>query len=342
MNWVAPGRIGREHRRMGYRDWATDAFHDEVRAWAAQSLDAELTGEFEQPHVRPWSSAIRLGTTGGPVWFKVNAPATAYEAALIERLNEWTPRLAPRLLAQDLRRGWSIVEDAGPVMRSLAEPDELWSLWAEVLEGYADAQILLAPRAQEFLAAGVPDLNPAITTDLATDLVVRLSAIPIEEGGLTDDEADALRRALRSVERGCERLEALGIGVSINHDDLHTSNICWGDDGFRIIDWGDTVIGHPFGTMLATVNSVAWHAKCERDDPRIESLVATYLAQFSDFGTVEELRPLVADARTVGCVSKALSYERSFTAADLEAEADEEFPVRGWLLELLEDEFRLV
>lgn len=327
---------------MNYRDWATPGFHEAVLDWAGRALDFELTGEFEQPHVRPWSSAIKIGTTGGPVWFKVNAPATAYEATLVERLNEWAPELAPRLLAQDRSRAWSIVEHAGPVMRTLAEPDELWSRWAQVLERYAQAQIALARHAEALVSEGVPDLSPALTAELAADLIARLTGVPVEEGGLTGEEADALYRVLPSVQRGCDRLEASGLGVSINHDDLHTSNICWKPEGFRIIDWGDAVIGHPFGTMLATVNSIAWHAKCERDDPRIEALLATYLAQFHDYGTVEELRPYVALARTAGCVSKALSYERSFTAADLEAQVEEEFPIRGWLLELLEDEFLLV
>jgi hypothetical protein len=69
--------------------WTSTAFIDDVRTWVAAQLaprGARLTGEWEQPHARAWSSAIRFETTSreglgsGRVWFKVNGSGTAYEA----------------------------------------------------------------------------------------------------------------------------------------------------------------------------------------------------------------------------------------------------------------------
>ena len=57
--------------------WTTTAFHDEARAWVTEQLAGHgiaPTGEWEQPHARPWSSAIRFETTDGRVWFKANGP----------------------------------------------------------------------------------------------------------------------------------------------------------------------------------------------------------------------------------------------------------------------------
>ena len=61
--------------------WTTTAFHDEARVWVAERLAGHgirLTGEWEQPHARPWSSALRFETDGGRLWFKVNGPGTTY------------------------------------------------------------------------------------------------------------------------------------------------------------------------------------------------------------------------------------------------------------------------
>jgi hypothetical protein len=48
--------------------------------------------------VRPWSSAVRLATSAGPVWFKVNGPGTAHEPALVRLLHERLPTLLPEVL----------------------------------------------------------------------------------------------------------------------------------------------------------------------------------------------------------------------------------------------------
>ena len=69
--------------------WGSAEFHAQVRAWAATQVEshgARLTGALDQPHLRPWSSAIRLGTTAGPVWFKVNGAGTHHEPALLTLL----------------------------------------------------------------------------------------------------------------------------------------------------------------------------------------------------------------------------------------------------------------
>ena len=74
---------------MSVARWTTTAFHDEVRAWVAERLadrGMTLTGEWEQPHARPWSSALRFETSDGRVWFKVNGPGTVHEARIWHRL----------------------------------------------------------------------------------------------------------------------------------------------------------------------------------------------------------------------------------------------------------------
>ncbi len=61
--------------------WSSEEFLAEVEVWVEEAAGAAglvLTGEREQPHVRPWSSAIRFGTDGGDLWFKVNGAGTRH------------------------------------------------------------------------------------------------------------------------------------------------------------------------------------------------------------------------------------------------------------------------
>ncbi len=325
---------------MSIAVWTSSAFLDTVTAWVEEHAGAvgiTLTGESEQPHARPWSSAIRFATDSGDLWFKVNGPGTAHEPALTSSLGAIVPGLVPELLASDRDRGWTLMRDAGPVLRSVADPDQLWDRWVTLLQEYAAAQLTLAGHLDELIHTGVEDLRPAALPARARELVDSLAAVPEERGGLAPEDVSRLTDQLPVYERWCAELAASGVPASINHDDLHSSNVCVGPGGsMRVIDWGDASVMHPFGTMLATLNSVAWHVRTEVDDPRVERLRDAYLEVFAEYGDHADRVHWVTLARRTGCVSKALSYVHAFDGAPEEAQAEEDWPVRGWLLEMLE------
>ena len=89
-----PGRVRHPVRRgqgplipTGRRTWLDPVWQAEVRAWVETELaavDRRVSGPIEQPHVTPWSTAMRIPTAGGPVWFKASGPGTAHEGPLLE------------------------------------------------------------------------------------------------------------------------------------------------------------------------------------------------------------------------------------------------------------------
>ncbi len=330
--------------------WTSDAFLDEVRAWVAVQLASRgirLTGDWEQPHIRVWSSTIRFDTTEGRVWFKVNGSGTAYEVSLLALLGELSPGLAPELLAHDSTRAWSLSRDAGPVLRSIVGPEEVWGHWQELLPRYGQKQLDLAAQRSRFVATGTPDRSPKQLTVEYGRLLSDLAAKPTKEGGLTREEVVALERLLPRYEEWCAELMASTIPDTLQHDDLHSNNVCWPgalDDlsAVRIIDWGDACIGHPFGTMLATLNSIAFHAgllngdRGGTTDPRVLRVRDAYLEPFTGLGSRQELLRWVALARSIGCLTRSLSWERAVEHAPVSVAAEYEFPARGWILELLE------
>jgi hypothetical protein len=72
------------------------------------------------------------------------------------------------------------------------------------------------------------------------------------------------------------------------------------------------------------------------DDLGMLRIRDAYLEPFTSLGSWEELRRWVAVARRTGCVTRAISWESALQDAPASVVLGEEFPVRGWLLQLLE------
>jgi hypothetical protein len=70
--------------------WHNKDWLEEAAAWIRAEtahLDIEIIGEFEQPHVYPWSTVLRIPTSEGILFFKATAPETEYEASLTQALS---------------------------------------------------------------------------------------------------------------------------------------------------------------------------------------------------------------------------------------------------------------
>lgn len=319
--------------------WTSESFLVDVTCWVAAEAHRaglRLDGSRDQPHARPWSSAIVFGTDAGRIWFKVNGPGTTYEAGVVAILNRHTPDLVPRLIAVDTARGWSLSHDAGPTLRSTGAPDQLWDRWIDVLQRYGAAQRALAAYVHELAGTGIRDLGPGAVPGALRRLVDELAMTAPEHGGLDPRDAERLRAAYPDVEAWCAELAASALPVTLNHDDLHSNNVCVSDGGARIIDWGDSCLSHPFGTLLATVNSIARHASCRRDDARVRRVVDAYLEVFAGYGDRASARRWASAARRVDTLARALSYVNAFAGEPLSAQAEADWPVRSWLLELLD------
>jgi hypothetical protein len=76
--------------------WLDPSWHAAALDWVDGQLAAlgqTRTGEPEQPHVRPWATALRIPTDSGPVWLKASAEGTAYEHGLLQVLADVVPEL---------------------------------------------------------------------------------------------------------------------------------------------------------------------------------------------------------------------------------------------------------
>lgn len=265
----------------------------EVQAWIAAAV--ETTGPAERTHDYPWATVLRVPTADGDVWFKANAPGLRHEGALLRLLASRRPDLVPEPLALDLGRGWILMRDAGTRLRELSAVEGSLDRWPDVLPRYAELQLALAGDVDELLALGVPDL--------------RLAQLPHRYERLLDElrgeELPRYRAAVPRIRELCAELARYGIPETLQHDDLHDGQVFVRDGAYRIIDWGDAVVSHPFFTLSVTLEGVIqWGL----DD--VEGSIDT--APFRDaylrpFGAERDLRPAVDLALRLGWVCRAVN-----------------------------------
>lgn len=106
-----------ESTRWQDPDWLATAC-----AWTEAQLarlGRRRTGDVEQPHVRPWSTVMRIPTDAGDVWFKANDDTLRHEERVAALVSARAPELVPPLLASDPDNGWMLMTDAGEKLSTL-------------------------------------------------------------------------------------------------------------------------------------------------------------------------------------------------------------------------------
>ena len=233
-------------------------------------------GDVEPISDASWARVSRIGD----VWLKECKPVQAYEVRLTAALASRAPDRLPPVLAHDAANAWLLLGDAGSPIASFGES---LAAWIVALPLYAELQRRETAHADAHLAAGVPDL--------------RADTLPDRYAAWMEREP----RLAPFAPRFAELCASLTRPATVQHDDLHESNVYAREGALVFLDWGDTCIAHPFATMLITFRYVAYY----RDERWLPRLRAAYLEPWGN-GLGEELDA----ALQVAAFARLLQWER--------------------------------
>jgi hypothetical protein len=288
--------------------WSSPAWLKEATDWVDARLataGARRTGQVEQPHLRPWATALRIPTTAGAVWLKAAAARTRFEVALYELLAREVPEHVLVPLAADVARGWVLLPDGGAPLGERVPAGGLEAALCEVLPQYAEVQRALAPSADAILALGAPDMRPQVMPERFEQA---LEATAGQAGRSDVHERLAARRD--AVADWCARLAGSPGPISLDHNDLHAWNVL-GAGTFRFYDWGDSVVAHPFASMLVPLTDVRNRVE-ERAALRLRD---AYLEAWSDLAPRAQLVETLELAVRVGWIARSHTWLRAVGGA---------------------------
>jgi len=318
--------------------WGSDAWREQALAWFDARLaehGIQRSGAAEQPHLCPWATALRAPTSRGVFWLKAAAPGTAFEMRLYRVLSQLAPERVLSPLAIDEARAWIILPDGGTTLgdstlsdsalSDSAAGDRFVEAFARALAEYARLQHTLAPHADELVRLGVSDMRAAVMPQ-RFDEAAREVATHVARGASADDRATYERAlALRGAfGEWCRELAQSPISPSLDHNDLHPWNIFSSGEGqrTRFYDWGDSVVAHPFASLLVALGFVRHQLKVPADDARVGRVRDAYLAEFAGLASHAELVRTAELACQVAKIARVLTWTRALAALGSEEDAE--------------------
>ncbi len=320
--------------------WGDPVWQAAALAWVRDTLrdlGRDPTGEPEQVHRRAWATVFRCPTVDGDVWFKAMGRGTVHEVPLLTALAGWFPDRVLVPLATEPERGWLLLPDGGTTLRAAQHGHTDEAHWAEILTDHAEFQRATAPHADELVALGVPDLRPDRLPAVRAALLADESWLRVDrDNGLTTAQLAALRADADRFAGWCTALTDIGVPPAVNHDDLHDNNLFVPrrpGGHYRIFDWGDASVAHPFAVLLVALRVVGMLHELPEGAPELLRLRDAYLEPWTAEHDRTDLLEAARLALRVGGVSRARCYRAALAeATPEEIEADGE-GVPMWLLE---------
>lgn len=266
--------------------WTTDAFLDELRAWVESSVGRVVS--LEQAKLRAWAGVWRVTTRDGAFYAKQNTEGQAFEAALVAELARLAPDHVVPVAAVDRERGLLLTVDQGSVFDETVADDDL-EAWIRLVTRAMELARIVAPAMPVLSAAGLAQAPPH--PSMAAEI---------------------------------EEVAALGLPISISHNDLTGHNAFDTPDGLRFFDFADSVAANPLSGLLVPLNEVAYFlGEPPPDDARLRRVADAALEVWSDLVPIDELRAALPSALRLGRLGRAESWRR--TAGTLAPEDQQEY-----------------
>jgi hypothetical protein len=275
-----------------------------AEAWLREVLrdgGIPLSGPIELVHSRPWSTVFRAPAGDSAVFLKVCAVTQVQEPRVIELVAREAPDLVPGFVARHPSEPWVILRDGGTRLRQAMPGVAQLAVWRALLPRYAELQRSLLEREAELVATGL--------TDRRLDRIPRLLERVLDDDRWTAQTSRArVRELLPAIERLCAELAQVGIGPSLDHDDLHDHNVLIKDGQPSIIDWGDASLTHPFLALAVTERFAALAAGVATDAPEIRALREAYLEPWAGQVPGAALRRAAEIGSALGVVTGGLTW----------------------------------
>jgi hypothetical protein len=294
-DWLAAAESRRIPRQRPH--WERRGWFGQAAAWIDHELDRrsiQVTGSVKQLKACWYASAVlRVETSLGQHYFKASYPAPPNEARLTVALAKRWPKMIQQPLAFDSDKNWLLMNDYSRDGGGALQVNDYSSL----ARRWADLQIESIDDREDWAALGCESRTLGYLSGFLENITHLAPILQSGPGGLSDEEMSRLNPIVDSFRGICSQLAEYSLPATLVHPDFRTVNVMTRDGGFRIIDWSDTVIAHPFFSIHELTRSIG-SGKTSQQAPGngptrenlLEQIRNDYLEPFAAFESPKRLK----------------------------------------------------
>jgi hypothetical protein len=289
--------------------------------WAKEYLSTNGFTVTEPPeHVRttPWSSVTRFITSNGYVYLKQTPPSLSLESVITQILYNKFHANVPVVIAANRDLHCFLMKDTGNPLRELFKSGFQVDLLCQGIEKYSYIQHAAAGNISLFIDLGVPDWRLKKLPVLYEEFINKKNLLIAD--GITNDELDTLHRLSSTFSIICEKLSSYKIPETLDHCDFHDNNILIedGTNNITIIDLGETVITHPFFSIITCLRNAMFRYSFKEADKTYIALQDTCFKSWLEFESKNHLSEAMILAKRLWPIYAALGEYRLMTSTNKE------------------------
>ena len=293
----------------------------EIITWARNSLVAKgyvVNGSPETIHSTSWSSITKFVTSQGNFYLKQMPVALSLEPNIIKILSDQLHAKNVSIVI-DVNESLNcfLMQDSGKPLREILKKNFQLDLLCQAVKEYAQIQNVTKDHVDIFLQLGVPDWRLEKLPLLYQDLVSKEDMLKFD--GLTTDEFELLHKLSSKLLSVCELLAGYQIPAALDHCDFHANNVLIEDGAKKmtIIDWGETVITHPFFSLTNFLGTAVRHYDFKEGDEIYLALQDRFFANWQKFLSEANLLAAITLAKKLWPIYAALGFYRLGQCTDV-------------------------
>ena len=305
--------------------------NNEATQWAVNYLESHHCKLISiEKIVEPAHSIVhKIKTSHGVFYLKQTPLALFIEPGTISLLQDNECQHIPNVIAKNELYHCFLMKACGDTsLRTLFLKGAIdMHLLERGIRSYVSIQRKLEQDSPKLISLGYPDWRPDKFPLLYHELIQETNLLIAD--GLSQEEITTLHEAYKFCIERCKQLAQYKIPETINHCDFHDNNILLTlkTKELSIIDWGETVIGHPFFSLNTCLWNLTYFYNMKPDDFQYKELQRICVSSWLDSHEERDLITAFNIANDLLGVFAALSYKRMYEAtANQSKTVQEEHP----------------
>lgn len=314
----------------------------EIIEWGTAYLVSNGHPNIQPPELvleTPWSKVLRFASATACYYLKQTPPDLFVEADVIEAIrNTQTHAQVPTILSKNLRLNCFLMNSCGShslrtEFNGTLDPELLLigiKVYIHILRGFEQNVAVLN-------RMGIPDWRINQIPTLYQALIAQKDLLLIE--GLSLNELKELRLLEPKIKAICDFLSTQKIAETLVNCDFNENNIIMNQDlkQIYIIDWGESVITHPFFTIASHLQSISRRYGLAANGALIASIQQTCLSWWSDVLSKSALIEAYRQIIRLHPIFSALSLYRLQMATQNKSKKQQRWFIAGCLQNLIQD-----